>query len=536
MSNWIRNEGDERAVAAGCYFDERAAARVVGFFPRFLVHSKGEWYGKPFELLNWQRDDLIMPLFGWMRADGTRRFRQAFVFIPKKNGKSTLAAGVGLYLLCADGEAGAEVYSAATDQVQAGIVHGEAIKMVDASPELSRILNVHRTTKAITYMRNQSVYRALSSEHRGSEGLNAHGIVADELHVWHGRQLWDSLKYAFRSRRQGMLFTITTAGNDPQSVCRQQYDYAKSVIAGKVHDDRFFAYIREAEPKDDWRQEATWRKANPSFGFTVKAEDFAADVREAESSPTTQASFARYSLNVWQSSSTPWLDMDAWAACRREFDEATMLMELDEWDRVGGLDLAKSRDMTAFALVFRHRDDSERHRILPWFWLPEETVDHVESPREYRVWADDGWLLTMPGAVCDYSFVRSKIVEIHERFGPFSYAFDPMFAQETQQRLAEDEGIEGVEFLQTIMNFSRPTTEFERLVIAGKLEHNGHPVLSWQAGNVSVYTDANRNKRPVKPKHGDRRKIDGIVAAIQAMGLLMQGAVESDWRPAAAAV
>lgn len=522
-AKWIRSKADEVAVANGCTFDEHAAAKVCEFFPRFLRHSKGEWYGKPFELLDWQREDIIYPLFGWKRPDGTRRFRKAFIFLPKKNGKSTLAAGIGLYLLTADGEPGAEVYSAATDQKQAGIVHGEAISMRNASPELTRALQVNNTTKAITYIKNGSVYRALSSEARGSEGLNAHGIIADELHVWYGRELWDSLKYAFRSRRQGLLFVITTAGSDPLSVAYEQYSYAKSVLAGDVTDDRFFAYIREADAKDDWKDPATWRKANPSFGITVQAADFEADVKEAEASPTQQASFKRYSLNIWQSSTNPWLDMGCWEACRRSFTEESMLAELDQWSRWGALDLSKTEDMTSFVLVFRHREHRDRYRLLPYFWLPQGSVDDTSKPEHYRVWAKSRALRTMPGDVCDYSFVRERIVSLHEKFGPFQYAYDPFYAQETEQRLKEDHDIEGVKFLQTMSNFAGPTGEFERLVIAGTMEHNSHPILDWQARNVSVYQDANGNKRPVKPKQGDNRKIDGIVAGIMGVGLAITG-------------
>ena len=178
--------------------------------------------------------------------------------------------------------------------------------------------------------------------------------------------------------------------------------------------------------------------------------------------------------------------------------------------------------MTAFVLVFRDPNDRDHYRILPWFWLPEATVNDPSSPEEYRVWRRGGWLKTMPGSTCDYSFVRERIVELHTKFGPFQYAFDPAFAQDTEQTLKRDHDITGVEFRQTIMNYTGPTTEFERLVISAKIEHNGHPILSWQIGNVAVHTDSNGNKRPVKPPHGDHRKIDGVVSGIMGLGLLMQ--------------
>jgi phage terminase large subunit-like protein len=509
-SRWIKSAADELAVSNGCYFDEAAAVRVVEFFQRFLRHSKGQWGGKPFELLDWQRNDVIYPLFGWRRPDGFRRFRKAYVELPKKNGKSTLAAGIGLYLLVADDEPGAEVYSAATDQKQAGIVHNEAILMVEASAELANHLKVNQSTRTISFGRTKSVYRALSAAARSKEGLNASGIIADELHVWHGRELWDTLKYAFAARQQGLLFAITTAGEDMQGICREQHDYATNVIAGSIPDDRFFGYIRAAGPDDDWTKPETWYKANPSLGITIKLDDFAADAQEAQKTPSAQASFKRYRLNIWGGATNPWLPLDAWSACKANFTPDDMKGR----ECYGGLDLSTTRDMTAFVLVF---PDDDGYRVLPYFWLPEDTIRDPDSPHEFRVWRDQGFLVSTPGNVLDYGFVENHIAELAERFDIRNYGYDPHYATQTAIRLRDEHSLQGYSFAQTVNNFAGPTAEFERLVLGGKLRHNGHPILTAQAGHTCVWSDANSNKRPVKPKKGDRRKIDGIVAGIMAL-------------------
>lgn len=519
---WITSSADELAVSRGCYFDEAAGMHVVEFFRRFLCHSKGEWAGKPFEPLDWQVNDLLLPLFGWKRADGYRRFRQTYIEIPKKNGKSTLASGVGLYCLVGDGEMGAEVYSAATDQQQASIVHGEAINMIDFSPVLSEYLSINRTNKNIVFEETKSYYRALTAEAKSKEGLNAHATICDEVHVWSGRALWDTLKYAGRARKQPLLFVITTAGEDLNSVCYRQHEYGKGVLAGTVPDDRFFCYIRAADKDDDWTNPKTWRKANPSLGpgGTISETDFAADVEQAKSSPSDQASFKRYSLNIWSTSTNPWLNLDDWVKCREDYTEK----DLEGKVAFGGLDLSKTRDMTAFSLVFP--DENEVYRQLTWFWMPHGTVFNVDNDEELRVWARQGHLRVTEGLTCDYDQVTRDIAEICSRYRVREINYDQTFADQVTQSLDEVYGIPRVVFGQTMRNFSSVCHEYERLLIAGKMRNNAHPILSWQAGHVQVKTDANNNMRPVKPTKDDRRKIDGIIASLMGLaGALEDAAV-----------
>lgn len=511
-AKWIRNVSDEKALLNGCYFDPRTADRVVSFFPRFLCHSSGEWFGKPFHLLDWQADDLIRPLFGWKRKDGTRRYRKAYVEIPKKNGKSTIAAGVGLYLLAGDNEPGAKVFSAASDQKQAKIVHEEAIHMVEASPELRRALKINRSTNTISWEQLYASYCAISKAPHNKEGFNAHGIIADELHVWHGRGLWDALKYAFRARRQGLLFMITTAGDDMTSVCREQHDYAVDVLKGTRTDDRFFGYIRAADVDDDITKPEIWRKANPSMGITIKEDEFAADLAEATSTPAAMASFKRYSFNIWSTSTNPWLKEQDWKKCQRDYKPE----DLAGRECYAGLDLAQTSDMTALVLLFPWDDGT--YRLLPFFWLPKETAFDKDESNPYRGWAEEGLLETTPGNVTDFAFLEAKFGELSKRFKILEVAYDKTYAENLTQNLEQNHSVPRVEFTQTMLSFAGPTSEFERLVIGGKLHHPGHPILNWQAGHVQVYTNANGDKRPVKPRHNERKKIDGIVATVMSLG------------------
>lgn len=512
-NDWVRSEADARAVANGCYFDKEKAERVEEFAHKWIRHSDGEWFGKPFDLMKWQREDLIMPLFGWMNADGLRRYRQAYVEIPKKNGKSATASLIGLYMLMADREPGARVFSAATSRDQASIVHDEAIQMVDSSPALTSVLKVNRSTKNIAFPQTNSFYRAISAEAKGSEGLKAHCVICDELHVWYGRKLWDALRYAFRTRRQPLLFVITTAGDDLKSVCYEQHERAMDLLAGKKFDERQFCYVRAMEDGDDWLDEKTWFKANPSLGITIKLADFAADVEEARQTPTSQSSFMRYSLNKWVSGgANKLLDFDAWKACGAEFSEDE-LIGVPCW---GGLDLSKTRDMTAFALVFKLAEDD--YRVLVWFWLPEATLsDRKRIPEFFRTWASEKFITSTEGNVCDYRQVRQDIEKICRRFQVTDFAYDPWNAEMLTQELS-DIGIPRIEFRQSLQNFNEPTKELQRLVLNGGLKHNNNPVLNWQADNVCGYQDSNGNIRPKKPESDDIRKIDGMVAIIMALG------------------
>ncbi len=308
-----------------------------------------------------------------------------------------------------------------------------------------------------------------------------------------------------------MQFIITTAGDDELSVCYETYQYAKDVLAGRTEDQRFFAYIAEADPSDDWTQPEIWAKANPSLGDTISVDEFEADLREAQKTPTSLAQFLRYSFNLWARTGgvAPITD-EAWQACRLVFTEEDVI----GWECWAALDLARVNDMTACAFVFRSPENPEDYRLLVYYWLPESTVEAKWAPEQYRVWAKQGLIRVTPGNVTDYTQVENDLVELVNKFQPMTLAFDPYLAEELTQRIYESTGVERVAFAQTAPNYAAPSAEFERRILAKKLLHNGDPITAWQIGNLRWKLDANGNRRPIKPQDG--KKIDGIVAAIMA--------------------
>lgn len=517
----IRTPSDEQALLEGCYFDQAAADRVVEFFRRFLKHSKGQHAGKPFELLDWQRERLIEPVFGWKRANGNRRFTRVYCELPKKNGKSTIAAGIGLYMMAGDGEAGAHVFSAASDRNQARIVHDEAVNMVDASPALGKAIKINRSTNLLEFRRMRSKYSALSAAPRGKEGFDGHCAIIDELHIWPGRKLWDALRYMGRARRQPLIFVITTAGDDLESVCWEQHEYALAIQRGERIDTRFYplVYGVEAEELEGDRifNRELWRRANPSMGYTIDEDEFGRDLAEAIASPRSRAAFLRYSFNVWAQSTTAWLRHDVWAAAAGDVaghPEAGR----DCW---AGLDLAKTSDMSALVLCFAEGTHPKHYSLDPYFWLPRAKADELSDRLAIADWERAGHLVVTDGDVTDYEIIQATLKSLAGKYKIRKLAFDPWNAESLTQWAEREVGISRVEFRQSMANFAHPTAEFERLLTAGLLRHPNHPILNWQARHVSVRTDASGNYRPVKPPHEDYRKIDGMVASIMALSEAM---------------
>jgi phage terminase large subunit-like protein len=487
---------------------------VREFFRRFLRHSKGQWAGKPFELLDWQWGEVIRPLFGWKRADGTRRFRRGYIEVPKKNGKTTLCAGISLDMLIADEEAGAQVYSAAADREQAGHIFEEAAAMVSISPDLSRHIQIVETTKRLVFRRTGSFYKALSAEVRTKEGLNAHAVIVDELHAQRTRQLWDSLIYSGASRRQPLVLAITTAGWDRETICWEQHEYARGVLNGQIDDWSFFAYIAAAPEDANWTDPAVWRLCNPSLGVTIQESEMVEACREAKASPAKENSFKRYRLNIWTQQLSRWFGMEDWDACAAAVAPAAMVGRPAH----GGLDLAKTGDVTAFVLAFEEAE--EMVDLLAWFWIPQEKADLWERKHAvpYSQWIRNGQIEATPGNVTDYRFVRKQIVEVCKNFQVIDIGYDPWNATHLATQLQDEDGLKMIEFGQTIKNLNEPSQYLESLVIQHKLRHGGHPVLRWMASNVEVKTDPSGNIRPVKPPHKNPLKIDGIIALVMALG------------------
>jgi phage terminase large subunit-like protein len=491
------------------WFDKKAADLAVAFFEKLLVHSKGEWAGQAFKLQPWQRDDIIRPLFGWKRADGTRRYRTAYIEIPRKNGKSTLSAGLALYLLFADGEPGAEVYSAAADTDQARIVFEEAQRMVEASPALSEHGQVYR--RSIIVKSERSTYRVISADAHTKHGFNAHGIVFDELHAQPNRELWDVLNTSVGARRQPLMIMITTAGvYDPESICWEQHEYARQVLNGAIEDPSYFAYIAAADDEDDWTSPVVWAKANPGLGETIKLDYLEGECRRAIASPAYQNTFRRLHLNQWTSQDERWLDMAAWNACKAEMPDLR--------GRVcfGGLDLASTTDIAAFVLCFPPEEEDEPYWLLPFFWIPKDSLfDRVRRDRvPYDAWLRDGLVTATPGSVIDYYYIEERIRQLALDYEIQEIAFDRWGATLLYQRL-EEARMTMIQFGQGFASMSPPMKEMLNLVLSKRLAHDGNHVLRWMADNVVARQDPAGNIKPDKSK--SKQRIDGIVAGIMAI-------------------
>ncbi len=522
---WIRSEADERALLAGMVFDQRRVNRVENFGLKLLRLCEGPAAGTPFTWMDWQREDLFGPLFGWIKPSADhgkmiRRYDRVYCEVAKKNGKSPTGAFIGLYMLCGDEEPGAKVFSASTTREQAGIVHNHAVMMAEASPRLMDLLDINKTTKTIAHPESNSTYRALASMATANEGLNSNAIICDELHAWYGRDLWDCLKWAFASRAEPILFSITTAGDSTESVCYEQHSYAKSIAAGDILDLGFLGLIYAAGENDKDNDPKTWAKANPSLGITITLDRFKQDYDEAKVRPSTLAAFRRYRLNRWGCSDTAWLPPAAWDSCADDYTPE----DLEGHICWAGLDLATVRDLSAFVLVFpgEHEDEDPDadpyYRMLAWHWLPEATAEEYRNRLSIDEWVARGWLEITPGDVTDFGFIRRRILEVNAMYDLREIAFDIYKAEQFTAALENEDGIPRAEFPQTIVHFAEPTSECERLICSGRMLHNTNGLLSWQARHVEVRTDANGNKRPIKPKPNDVRKVDGMVAMIMAFG------------------
>lgn len=399
------------------HYDKTAAALAITFFEHALVHVKGEWAHQAFRLQPWQRR-IVGDLFGWKRKDGTRRYRKAYIEVPRKNGKSTIAAGIALYLLFADGEYGADVYSAAADREQAAIVFETAKQMVELSPLLRPRAELFK--RSIFCPETMGAYKVLSADASTKHGLNPHGIIFDELHAQPNRELWDVLNTGMGARRQPLMVMITTAGYDRNSICWEQRSYAKGVLEGRIEDAGFYAYIVAAEEDDDWLDPAVWAKANPNLDVTVKREYLETEAQRAVQSPAYQNTYRRLHLDQWTQQESRWLDMRFWDACN------VPLPDLTGRTCYAGLDLASTTDIAALVLVFPPAEDGEPTWWLPFFWTPAENA--AERSRRDRVpydaWRKQGYMETTPGNVIDYDAILERVKQLGSQYRIVEIAFD----------------------------------------------------------------------------------------------------------------
>ena len=498
-------------MAEDSHYDKGAADFAVAFIES-LCHTKGTWAGKPFELIDWQ-ERIIRDLFGILKKNGYRQFNTAYVEIPKKQGKSELAAAVALLLCCGDGEERAEVYGCAADRQQAGIVFDVAADMVRMCPALNKRVKILASQKRMVFQPTNSFYQVLSAEAYSKHGFNIHGVVFDELHTQPNRKLFDVMtKGSGDARMQPLYFLITTAGTDTQSICYETHQKALDILEGRKIDHTFYPVIYGAKEDEDWTSPAVWKKANPSLGITVGIDKVQAACDSAKQNPGEENSFRQLRLNQWVKQSIRWMPMHKWDACAFPVSED----ELEGRVCYGGLDLSSTTDITAFVLVFPPMDESDKYAVLPYFWIPEDNVDlrvrrdHVP----YDVWKRQGKLETTEGNVVHYGYIEKFIERLGERFNIREIAFDRWGAVQMVQNL-EGMGFTVVPFGQGFASMSPPTKELMKLVLEEKIAHGGHPVLRWNMDNIFIRTDPAGNIKADKAKSTE--KIDGAIALIMAL-------------------
>ena len=507
----LKNYKPSQFMLPTSHYDKKKADRAVTFIEN-LCHTKGKWAGTPFWLLPWQ-EQLIRDIFGIAKPDGNRQFRTAFVEICKKVGKSELAATVALYLLYADNEPSAEVYGAAADRQQASIVFDVAKQMVEMSPALMKRSKLMGATKRIVNYSNAGYYQVLSAEVGGKHGFSVSGLVFDEIHTQPNRQLYDVLTKGSSDARQNPLhFIITTAGNDRHSIAYELHTKAVDILEGRRVDPTFYPVVYGLKDDEDWEDEANWYKVNPSLGYTVDIERLRDAYREAKQNPADEVTFKWLRCNMWVSSTVAWIP----DAIYMRGNEPIDMDALAGRDCYAGLDLSSTGDITALVLIFPPRNEDEKYVLLPYFWIPEETIPRRVKANSvpYDIWEKQGYIMSTEGNVIHYDFIEKFIMDLSEKYHILEIAVDRWNATQMIQNL-EGEGFTIIPFGQGFSSMSAPTKEFYRLLMEGRIIHGGNPVLRWMAGNVVIDTDPAGNIKVTKAK--SKEKIDGIVAAIMAL-------------------
>lgn len=495
----------EVALEKGWFFDRKAAARAIKFIES-LKHTKGEWVGRKFILEPWQQF-IIWNIFGWKLADGTRRFRYVYIEIARKNGKTALSAGIGLYMLFADGESRPEVYSAATVKDQAKICFADAVEIVKAT-DLKNYITPYRNS--IVYELKGGQFKPLSSDYGTHDGLNPSCGIIDEFHAHKDSGMFDVIKSAFGARRQPLMFIITTAGFNKAGACYAYRDNVIKVLRGVNQDDTLFGMIYTLDSNEEWDNPKMWIKSNPNLGVSLSVDYLAGEIKDAKNRPEAVRNVMTKNVNLWVDAEKTWILDDVWQRCGGE----TLLADLQGCDCWGGLDLSNVSDITAFVLIF---NENNRFQLLPFFWIPEEKM--LEKIRKeninYDHWVRQGFVKVTPGNITDYDFVKADILKIAASYNLKSTAYDRWNSSQTIIDLS-NEGLTFNPFGQGYGSMSAPIKQFEALVLSQQIEHFGNPVLRWMLSSTLVKTDPAGNIKPDKEK--STQKIDGIVASIMALG------------------
>lgn len=504
-AGWIRSVQDEIAVAEGCWFAAEQAEAVRQFFAMRLTHGKDPFFNQPFELLDYQYEDIIGPLYGWRTVENLRRYRSAYVHIPKKNGKTQLAAGIGVIELhyCK----GSRVYIVATSEGQAMECYDESAGMVERNRHLSAYIKVLRSTGRLVWHRRNSVLSTMAKAAASSEGKNASCLILDELHAWRDRKLFDSLLFAGSARPNPLLFMITTAGDDTSSLCYSEYERARRIVDGDDPSTDHLVQIYEADQGARYDDLKQWKRANPSYGITLPERGILSDIRAAKGRPERIAALKRYRLNIWTNEGAAWLDTQLWDSLEKiEEDDATGVL----W---GGLDLARTRDFAALLLLFANEDGFD---ILPRIYCPESQIADKEEIDKIPLsaWISSGLVIATEGDEIDQERILEDALAAHAKWKFAEIGYDPYNASQLAKKLREN-GIVATAVPQTFPYMGYPSAEFERQLVNRNIRHTHNACLKWMVGNAKAITDSNGNVRPSKKKSTAR--IDGLVAAIIAL-------------------
>ena len=505
-------EKSRREYLPGYEWKQDKVERVVTFIEKFCRHSQGEQAGKPFTLLDWQRDEVIAPLYGWYNPDGTRRFRTSAIWISKKNGKSTLISALCAYELMAAGEKGAQVYSAANDRYQAGIVARSMISMLKSNPALLKHVEIVESRNAVLHRASNSRYTVLSADAHRAEGIDASFVVVDECHSMPNDKLWRALRYATAARSNPLFISISTAGFDKRGIWWEIWKQSEQNMADPSLDPAFYGRIWAASKDDDHESEETWRKANPSLGHTISVQSFAADEQESRNSPSKRNSWLRYRLNCPDTTADErWFRPGDWERCQVE------PMEFGERPVFCGVDLASTWDTTSFVAV--SPDDDGNLDVFAKFFVPRDNAFEREKTDKvpYSAWTEQGYLVATPGNICDYGVLQAFIEDFCKNHNVQTIAFDRWNASMLMTALYQ-QGIPVTGYSQSFSSLSGPSKRLETLVAGGRLRVGQNPVLAWQSGNCVVIEDGNQNIRP--SKKASNEKIDGIVSLVMAIGVL----------------
>lgn len=498
------------------FFDRYAGERVIRWIETFCVHKKGQWRGQKLKLARWQRK-IIRQIFGWKTPDGFRRFTEAWIEIARKNGKSTLAAAIALYLMIGDREPAAEVYAVAGSREQAALVYNDAYAMVELNPALNEQIDLLKYE--MKHPRSDSKFVAMGTKNQ--HGLNPSGAIGDEVHEWKKRDQYEAITSADGARNQPLFVFITTAGYDLETLCGELHLRAMQVARGLVYQPDLYVRIYSLGPGDDWKDEATWHKANPGLAYGApKITALRKAFRKSFGRPAEENSFKRLRLNLWTDSVSGWIRKETWDSCEREVDFG-LLRGAKCW---AGLDMALEKDLSALVLLFEPDNEFSPGKwvVGSKFWcageyaMKRESGDNISYPK----WIGNGLLTETPGNTVDFDFIEKDIIATLGHFNVQALGYDKAFAHQMIQHIMRA-GIHCVEVPQTITVLARPTAEFSRKVHAGELVHGGHEIMNWCIANTEVKHNVNGQYRPLKNAKAARN--DGAVAAVNALAPVIHG-------------